>query len=103
MIAPAEGQPAPHTPSPGRTMAIGRRGSYAKTTPRTRPTSPRVGAPEQEFTFRFAYQDLDRLAHCHIGKPFATRHGDAGHPGTQHAADRMCSADEVYLTPGNAS
>jgi len=35
MIAPAEAQPAPHTSSPGRTMAIGRRRSYAKTTPRT--------------------------------------------------------------------
>jgi hypothetical protein len=33
------GQPAPHTPSPGRRMAISRRGSYAKTTPRTS-TSP---------------------------------------------------------------
>jgi hypothetical protein len=29
MIAPAEGHPAPHTPSAGRTMAIDRRGSYA--------------------------------------------------------------------------
>jgi hypothetical protein len=35
MNAPAEAQPAPHTSSPGRTMAIGRRRSYAKTTSRT--------------------------------------------------------------------
>ena len=32
---------------------------------------------------------LDRLTHCHIGKPFAPRHGNAGHPGAQHAPDRM--------------
>jgi hypothetical protein len=33
------GQPAPHTPSPDRRMAISRGGSYAQTTPRTS-TSP---------------------------------------------------------------
>ena len=35
MIAPAEAQPAPHTSSPPRTMALVRRRSCAKTTPRT--------------------------------------------------------------------
>ena len=41
---------------------------------------------------------LDRLAHCHIGKPFATRHGDAGHPGTQHSADRMRCPEAAKLS-----
>src|SRR5262250_1386433 len=33
----------------------------------------------------FEQPTLDRLAHGHIGKPFATRHGDAGHPGARRS------------------
>jgi hypothetical protein len=56
MIAPAEGRPAPDTPSPGRTKAIDRRGSYTKTAPRIStsrgPTSPRLAHRVQEIAHR---------------------------------------------------
>jgi hypothetical protein len=39
---------------------------------------------------------LDRLAHGHIGKPFATGHGDA-HPGAQHAPNRMHRPEATEL------
>jgi hypothetical protein len=41
------GQPAPHTPSPGRRMAISRRGSYAKTTPRTSTSPTPIARPRR--------------------------------------------------------
>src|SRR5499433_2317719 len=31
-------------------------------------------------------------------KPFATRHGDAGHPGAQHATDRMRCPEAAKLS-----
>jgi len=75
---------AQHTCGVGRAALIGRIGVGIENT-----AVIGEGAGGNDHARPLQQPGVDRLAHRHIGKPFASRNGDAGDPGAQNAADRM--------------